>query len=279
MVDQLTELLEGTLQFEYLRGGVTRTSLSRGISSNNFLVVGRVSGSAFEIIFKSGEKYLVKDGAGYCTPENMSYETVSRNGEKGTFTWSHLSFTILGGIPLTQLVSLPISYSQEVGKEIAAMNESLFATHVGEQTMGRIATRKRLGMEMLQKLLSSSATGGAINSEKLKVLQRLQVSITYLSEHLAEAVQVPTLASMCHYSLSRFHDLFLRTVGSTPHQYQTKLRVRNAQSLLAQDQPIQDIAATCGYEDPHHFSRIFKQVTGMTASQYRKRLRNREMVT
>lgn len=60
--------------------------------------------------------------------------------------------------------------------------------------------------------------------------------------------------------------------GESTIDYIMHLRIQRACSLLdsADNLSIAEIAMKCGYDDNAYFSRIFRQMTGMTPSQYRK---------
>lgn len=59
--------------------------------------------------------------------------------------------------------------------------------------------------------------------------------------------------------------------GKTPNDYIRTKRMEYAQSLLADDSlTIQQVAIKVGIEDAYYFSKVFKSVTGMSPSQYRK---------
>ncbi len=72
--------------------------------------------------------------------------------------------------------------------------------------------------------------------------------------------------------LSRYHFLraFRREVGITPHAYLTGRRIAAAKGLLAGEQPLSEVALSCGFYDQSHFSRNFKGCTGVTPGQYRR---------
>lgn len=59
--------------------------------------------------------------------------------------------------------------------------------------------------------------------------------------------------------------------GKTPNEYIRTKRIEHAQQCLADDSlTIQQVAIKVGFEDQFYFSKVFKSVTGMTPSQYRK---------
>jgi AraC family transcriptional regulator len=54
-------------------------------------------------------------------------------------------------------------------------------------------------------------------------------------------------------------------------EYVRKLRVEQARrDLLATDQPLSTIALATGFTDQAHFSRVFKQLTGLTPGAFRR---------
>lgn len=61
--------------------------------------------------------------------------------------------------------------------------------------------------------------------------------------------------------------------GETPNSYIRTLQIKRAYELLETQAttPISQIARLCGFYDMSHFSKIFKQVTGISPSQYRKK--------
>lgn len=56
----------------------------------------------------------------------------------------------------------------------------------------------------------------------------------------------------------------------TPMQYIQKVRLENAITLLKQDLSITEISLLCGYSDHSAFSRQFKQLTGLSPSQFKE---------
>ena len=80
------------------------------------------------------------------------------------------------------------------------------------------------------------------------------------------------LAEEVGLSRGRLAALFSRQAGSSIHRFLTKVRVHNAEALLARsDLPIGDIALDCGFATIQHFSRVFKEVSGQTPIEFRQR--------
>ena len=80
-----------------------------------------------------------------------------------------------------------------------------------------------------------------------------------------------TLAELADVAdISRFHLLrqFKAATGLTPWQFQTQLRVEAARTQLRNGERASRVAHACGFVDQSHFTRIFRQATGMTPGVY-----------
>jgi len=72
-----------------------------------------------------------------------------------------------------------------------------------------------------------------------------------------------------------FKRRFRAATGFSPLRYTQTLRIEEAKHLLeASAMPTEEIGAEIGYEDPASFRRLFKRMTGVTPSRYRKRVEN-----
>ncbi len=100
----------------------------------------------------------------------------------------------------------------------------------------------------------------------------------YLSEGSKKLrTQGPPTVAWCaeqfHLTPSYFGDIVRREMGITPQAFlQTKL-IDRAKSLLAsQELTINEIAEELGFSYPNHFTRLFRQKTGMSPSAFRRQL-------
>ena len=95
----------------------------------------------------------------------------------------------------------------------------------------------------------------------------------YISEHLSGSpLTVAELARFGGMSRSRFTVRFTTEVGMSPHAYVNALRIWTAQTALAgSSSSFADIAKQTRFSSPQHFSRAFKEATGLTPSEYRRR--------
>jgi transcriptional regulator GlxA family with amidase domain len=92
-----------------------------------------------------------------------------------------------------------------------------------------------------------------------------------MHERLAETLHVSDLASVACLSESHFYAEFREAFGQPPMDYVRSLRVAAAARMLAgTTETIAVIAEATGFANPYHLSRVFKQQTGQTPTEYRR---------
>ena len=98
----------------------------------------------------------------------------------------------------------------------------------------------------------------------------------YIDYHYTEKLSIMEIADKFGFSYSYLCTGFKKCFGESPNDYIINKRVFKAKMLFDTDTvlSIKEVAAMAGYDNPYYFSRIFKNVTGDTPSQYRKRSNN-----
>ncbi|MCG3147975.1 MAG: HTH-type transcriptional activator RhaR [Verrucomicrobiae bacterium] len=80
------------------------------------------------------------------------------------------------------------------------------------------------------------------------------------------------LARLCGCSVRHFSRLFREHFGHSLTPKKTELRIQKAQQLLVEsDAKIIDVALDCGFQHVSQFTAIFRRLTKLTPSQYRRR--------
>lgn len=92
-----------------------------------------------------------------------------------------------------------------------------------------------------------------------------------LAERLAEALPLAAVAREVGLSPGHLRVRFHAATGRTPAAWLRERRVAvAAERLLAGDEPIEAVAAACGFADRFHFSRIFARLVGCGPAAYRR---------
>lgn len=93
----------------------------------------------------------------------------------------------------------------------------------------------------------------------------------WLAEHVGESVTLETLAAIAQTSVRSLTRSFKAAAGITPHEYQQLLRLELAAHLVRDSAlPLETIAAKCGFGDPRHFRRVWRQRFGTPPSHARQ---------
>ncbi|MEL6381669.1 MAG: AraC family transcriptional regulator [Cyanobacteria bacterium J06626_18] len=105
--------------------------------------------------------------------------------------------------------------------------------------------------------------------------QRLGQVIDYIEAYLTEDLSLNDLALVSGVSKFHFSRLFKQAFGLTPHRYLMKRRVERAAAALKTEFSkdaiaIAQVAHQFGFTDQSHFTRVFKQVKGLTPKQFLK---------
>lgn len=127
-----------------------------------------------------------------------------------------------------------------------------------------ILEENALLMQIISILAQSS------NPSKPAIRKDILHAMEHMKAHLAEDFSVEQYAASVNLSSSRFSHLFTKTVGISPHQYLTRLRLEWAQTYLRDStMSIAEISDTIGFSDPLYFSRLFSKTYGLSPKAYR----------
>ncbi len=112
---------------------------------------------------------------------------------------------------------------------------------------------------------------------KLEEKNRIQQVIHYIHNHYHEDIRLEQLAQLFFISPYYLCREFKEYTNSTIIQYINVTRIMNAQrKFMETNKNITEISRETGFSNLTHFNRVFKSVTGMTPSGYRKSHRNQE---
>ena len=105
------------------------------------------------------------------------------------------------------------------------------------------------------------------------VSQRLGKAVEYIRSHCTEPITRDRVAEIAGCSPSHLSVLFSTATGRTFKDVVLGYRMDRAKELLCrQDRTVTEIAFEVGYRDPGYFATAFKRITGITPSQYRKKM-------
>ena len=94
---------------------------------------------------------------------------------------------------------------------------------------------------------------------------------TYLVEHLERHITLPELSAQFGIPLTNMKQNFKTVYGDTIGTYIQSYPMQKAMWLIQEtDQSIAAIAGQVGYQNASKFSEVFRQISGVSPSEYRK---------
>lgn len=128
-------------------------------------------------------------------------------------------------------------------------------------------------MKMLSIITSNSQLRPG-KTERLEACRSLEPAIELIKNRFHESLNTSAMVASCNMSRSLFFQKFKSLFGVSPLVYQQNMRFAEARSLLLNtDKRITEIAERCGWNDPFHFSRIFKKHFGYSPVKFREKFR------
>ncbi len=98
-------------------------------------------------------------------------------------------------------------------------------------------------------------------------------ALIYIREHYNEKLSLMDVATHCFVSQWHLSKLLHKTLDKNFYDIINEMRVVKAKELL--ENPGLTVAAICdmvGYNDPAHFSKVFKRMAGISANEYRGKI-------
>jgi two-component system, response regulator YesN len=150
--------------------------------------------------------------------------------------------------------------------------------------------RNGYGISVLEPDLAGSETFDGLKTNITRYIAEIMTEITtlqakgerrvveiakeYIISNYASELGLETVARYVHMNPNYFSSLFKKETGKNYIDFVTEIRIEKAKELLHQiDLKIYDICQMVGYYSPKHFSRLFKQIVGMTPLDYRSKIK------
>ena len=123
---------------------------------------------------------------------------------------------------------------------------------------------------LLNRLPSQTPPPQQYIPEKVRLIQQ------YLDDHFSDIQSVEQVAAHFFYSREYLSRLFKSYFNTTVTDYLRKRRIVKSQALIRDGLPLGEICHMVGFDNLSTFIRTFRMITGMTPSQYRSSVIDRQ---
>jgi len=202
-------------------------------------------------------------------------ETLIEKFENGI--WNNSDIDVRGGLTLLHrlLNSLPIDFCIKISNELFEILLGKLSLKIGYTLMIQIDEYK--GFE---KNGFFSWTKQTINKIQLELIERkknsdynlFEMAKQYLTENYNEEITLEELAHKTGFSTNYFSKLFKTKIGKTFVQFKSEIRIQKAMEFLQKpEKSVTEVSLDVGYNDLTYFIRVFKEYTGFTPNEYKRK--------
>ena len=204
--------------------------------------------------------------------QSVSYE---KQGSEETGLFESQLFAIndelLKDFLTSQQVVIP-AMTEEYGTQVSPMSERLvaycwsLAPYFNDPSQVNPGLLRLKVMELLYNVMDCSKN---IFRQMLQLRQPVKTDIhRVVEENYTSPISLDELAYLSGRSLSSFKRDFQDIYGESPARWIREKRLAKAHEMLRSSSlSVADVAYSLGFENPTHFSRIFKQQYGYAPSQ------------
>lgn len=125
-------------------------------------------------------------------------------------------------------------------------------------------------MEVVHQWISRFDELVSDNIDEYKTGIKMQKAIDYIKENYSTNLNMAVVSNYISMNYSLFSFTFKQYTGTNFVNYLRNVRVGEAKKLLTEtDMKVNEISKAVGYDHEKHFMKTFKNITGLTPSQYR----------
>ena len=125
--------------------------------------------------------------------------------------------------------------------------------------------------ELLIRLMQTQARS-LVEKNIIKNKSRIGFVVDYIKRNLHQKLSIESIAKLAYVSKSNFFKMFRDELGISPNDFILQERINKAKELLAGQNSIKETAFQTGFSDTNYFTRVFKQLVGVTPKNYQVNL-------
>lgn len=166
---------------------------------------------------------------------------------------------------------------QDVFNHYLFLENGLAVRDLLDEIIEEFATKRILYRENASALLKSLLVWllrGRVESAPQSA-SAVKKIIAYINAHYEQEMTNSLFSQLSGYHEYYINRLFIKHTGSTLRQYILDVRISHAKKMLLNtDLPLSVIAEKVGFNSNTYFSRYFRQITGITPTQFRQKYKN-----
>lgn len=145
------------------------------------------------------------------------------------------------------------------------------------QMQNAFGLERLLGLLTILKLLNEAEDVNLLNADGFSIETQIQDNdrintvFNFVKDHFQQPISLEEMADRVSMTVPGFCRYFKKVTNKTFTRFVNEYRVVHASKLLAEKTlSIADIAEESGFNNFSYFNKVFKELTGASASEYRK---------
>jgi AraC family transcriptional regulator len=99
---------------------------------------------------------------------------------------------------------------------------------------------------------------------------RLRSIKEFVHANMGDDLSLDEMAQSVGLSTAHFARMFRKSTGETPHQFVLRQKLERAKAMLRDRATrVLDVAVACGFKTQQHFAQVFRDVCGISPTEYR----------
>lgn len=207
-----------------------------------------------------------KEGGGVCRLHSISFHPRLIGGAVESIFWQKYI------LPLVENKQFQMRrFSAEDG-EILREIETAWRSCVNEPAGYELLVRNALSSAVLHLMADLPKGAASLSRSALLREERIKLMLDYIRSHLRDEITVAQIASAASVSESECVRCFRGAIRTPPIQYVKQSRLQKAAELLKEtNKRVNEIGEECGFQEMSYFAKAFRELYGLTPTEFRKR--------
>lgn len=226
------------------------------------------------LLTNEGHKVVLNKPSVIFIPGPTIHRIISNESQNAQLVCAKVNFnsanhhSVINSLP--QFIYHPINQTDKIGSTASWLFEEAFSDDIGRQALldklSDVFLLQVIRKVMKKGILLQGVLSAYVHPQLSKVIDAIHSKPNY-------NWTLDTMANIAIMSRSKFAESFKTTVGQTPLDYITDLRVAMAQNLLKYDKPVNLVAHEVGYEHGSALARIFRKKLGLSPKEWLQSIR------